>query len=175
MKIRVFWDVTPCTLLNFYRRIKTLRPWRWRLKALPKRRHLSVYAASCHRILESSKLHSHVTEYLNLQNCTSYTFSKSFSVTRYSNCDGGRIPYPAESKDSVCRLSIQTGCRAHPTSYLVVPGLFPWGKAAGAWSWPFPFSAEFKNAWNYTSVSLCLYGGQRGNFTFIFPLPFLVP
>jgi hypothetical protein len=26
------------------------------------------------------------------------------------------------------------------------------GKAAGAWSWPLPSSAEVKNAWNYTST-----------------------
>jgi hypothetical protein len=34
-----------------------------------------------------------------------------------------------------------------------VPGAFPRGKAAGAWSWRPPSSAEVKNACSYTSSS----------------------
>jgi len=44
--------------------------------------------------------------------------------------------------------------------------LFPGVKAAGAWNWPPPSSAEAKNKWSCTSTSICLYGVDRNNFVF---------
>jgi hypothetical protein len=39
-------------------------------------------------------------------------------------------------------------------------GSFPWGKAAGAWSWPFTsnYYAEVMKMWIYTSTPRCLNG-----------------
>jgi hypothetical protein len=46
---------------------------------------------------------------------------------------------------------VQTGSRAHPASYPMGIGWsFPGSKAAGAWSWPPPSSAEVKSTWSYT-------------------------
>jgi hypothetical protein len=50
---------------------------------------------------------------------------------------------------------------------------FPWGKAAEAWNWPLPSSAEVKNVWSYTCTPpIRLHGvvliikKYRDNFTF---------
>jgi hypothetical protein len=54
---------------------------------------------------------------------------------------------------------LRTGYGAHISSYTMgTRGLFPEAKAAGAWSWPLsPSSAETKNAWSYTSISLYVF------------------
>ena len=42
--------------------------------------------------------------------------------------------------------------RCHPAPYtMVIGGLFPGVKAAGALGWPLPSTAEVKNLWSYTS------------------------
>jgi hypothetical protein len=73
--------------------------------------------------------------------------------SRYSDSlragrSGDRIPVTARFF-----AAVQTGPGDRPASYKWVPGIFPGGKAAGAWSWPpTPNSAEVKE-----TVELYLY------------------
>lgn len=49
-----------------------------------------------------------------------------------------------------------------------LPGLFLWGKAAGARYWPLPSSAKFKNEWSHTlPPPICLNGLDRGSFVLL--------
>jgi hypothetical protein len=48
-----------------------------------------------------------------------------------------RVRFPAGAGNFSLHHRDQTGSGAHPASYpMGTGGFFPWGKAAGAWSWP---------------------------------------
>jgi hypothetical protein len=69
---------------------------------------------------------------MKLKSATSSSTGRHSSVgivTRYV-LDGPGIEAPVGARFSA---PVQTGPGAHPASYTMVPGLFPEGKAAGAW------------------------------------------
>jgi hypothetical protein len=62
------------------------------------------------------------------------------------------IPPGARTFSLRHRVQIDTGARQN--SYAIGMGaISPGGKAAGAWSWPLPPSAEVKNTRSYVSTS----------------------
>ena len=53
-----------------------------------------------------------------------------------------------------------------------LPGLFPWGKAAGARCWLLSSSAKVKNEWIYTPPPpICLNDVDRGGFVLLMFIP----
>jgi len=63
---------------------------------------------------------------------------------------------------------VQTGPVNHP-AYCTVPriaGLFPWGKATGAWRWP--FSADVKEGVSVLSPPQAFMASSIMKFTFLF-------
>jgi hypothetical protein len=76
--------------------------------------------------------------------------SQCYSTGLWAAWSRVRIPVGA---GNYSQHRIQTGSGAHPVSYpMGTKGSFPWGKAAGGWSYLPPSSAEVKNAWSYTST-----------------------
>jgi hypothetical protein len=63
-----------------------------------------------------------------------------YNSKEYSECRRGwttGVPIPGWGNDSPLRHRVQTGSRAHPTSYQMgIGGSIPGGKAAAAWSSP---------------------------------------
>jgi hypothetical protein len=73
-----------------------------------------------------------------------------------------RNRFPAGVRDLSFPHIGRTGSGAYTASCSVGTGdSFPGGKAAGAWIWPLPFSADDKNAWIYTLEALCHDGWRR--------------
>jgi hypothetical protein len=69
-----------------------------------------------------------------------------FWVSDYGLDDrDSRVRFPAGTGNFSLHHRVQNGSGTHPASYPVgTRGFFPGGKAAGAWSWPLPSSAEIK-------------------------------
>jgi hypothetical protein len=68
-------------------------------------------------------------------------------VFNLCKCDdwGSRVWFPAGAGNFSLHHGVQNGSGAHPASYpMGIRGSFPGGKAAGAWGWPPPSSAEVK-------------------------------
>jgi hypothetical protein len=58
---------------------------------------------------------------------------------------GSRVRFLAGTGNFSLHHRVQNGSGAHPACYpMRTRGCFPGGKAAGAWSWPVPSSAEVK-------------------------------
>ena len=51
------------------------------------------------------------------------------------------------------KLFLSSASRPALAPTLQIPGVFPWGKASGVWSWSLPSSEEVMNEWIYTSTS----------------------
>jgi hypothetical protein len=68
------------------------------------------------------------------------------------------VRVPADAVKFSLPHGVQNGSGAHPASYPTgTRGSFPGGKAAGAWSWPHPPSAEVNNTWSYMSSILFVF------------------
>jgi len=62
-------------------------------------------------------------------------------LSQYSDCATGWTAWVqllAEAMKRFLSLNhcVHTGSEAHSASYPVIQGILPWGKTAGAWSWP---------------------------------------
>jgi hypothetical protein len=77
--------------------------------------------------------------------CPMWWLVQWHSAGLWAGWSGVRIPAGAGNFFLLHR--VQTGSGAHPASYpMGTGGSLSEGKAAGAWNWPPPFSAEVKNA-----------------------------
>jgi hypothetical protein len=78
--------------------------------------------------------------------------SQWYSVGLRVGWSGARVLVRARNLSPHHRVQTGSGSLPPTLQYKGYQGLFPWGKAAGAWSWPPPSSAEVKNAWRYKST-----------------------
>jgi hypothetical protein len=94
---------------------------------------------------------------------------EGFKVTKWiKGPNGTGKKFSVGRRDFFLLRHFKTGSGAPRPPFHWLPGLFPRGKAAGAWSYPRTFtSAEVKNEWKYNSIPpVCLRGADGENVTF---------
>jgi hypothetical protein len=102
----IFWDITLCSLVKFY---------------------------CCGRIYRHHLQGGTVSQTRN-----QYEAGSKYSVLHPGFFKVGvAVRFSVEARDFSLLHSVQTASGAHPACYSMgTGGCFPWGKAAGAWSWP---------------------------------------